>query len=195
MRFAGVILALACVSHAPTAVSGATWAEAARANKLDPLILYAVALQESRMLWSDGSARPWPWTLRSASGGAGRFATRQAAAEALDRLLKAGEHNVDIGLMQVNWGFHGHRVATPDQLLDPRRNIRIAAEILGEAMAAEAGDLARALGAYHHGADTARGRAYSAQVRRRLARLRTVPGLCRALAGASGAQTGGRPGP
>ena len=158
------------------------WAAAARAHDLDPVVLYAIALQESRTLWTDGLARPWPWTLRSARDGTRRYTTAEAATEALEALLAAGERNVDVGLMQINWAYHHRRVAEPSALLDPRRNIGVGAAILGEALEASHGDLDRALGAYHHDPDSERARRYSAQVRRRLEALRALPGLAQRLA-------------
>ena len=190
MRPMMVLLVLTCTPGAAAAEPGSAWAEAAGAHGLDPLTLYAVALQESRTLWTDGTVRPWPWTLRSARTGAGRFRTREEAADALQALLAAGERNIDVGLMQVNVRYHGHRVADPRDLLDPVQNILTAAEILRESLENEDGDLARALGAYHHGAETDRGRAYSAEVRRRLARLRRIPGLAGSLARGTGEARG-----
>lgn len=158
------------------------WVAAARAHDLDPLVLYAVALQESRTLWTDGLARPWPWTLRSERDGARRYRTAEAAVKALETLLADGERNVDVGLMQINWVYHHRRVAEPSALLDPRTNILLGAAILEETLKASHGDLDRALGAYHHDPDSERARRYSAQVRRRLEGLRALPGLAQALA-------------
>ncbi len=181
MRITTGFLITMCAASAAMADARSAWATAGEAHDIDILTLYAVALQESRTLWTDGTARPWPWTLRATATGARRFPTREAAHAALEALLAVGERNIDVGLMQVNVAYHGHRVDTPPDLLDPRRNILVAAEILREALEDEAGDLARALGSYHHGTETARGRAYSAEVRHRLERLRVVPGLARSL--------------
>ena len=195
MRGTTAFLILMCAANAATAQASSAWAAAADAHRLDVLTLYAVALQESRTLWADGTARPWPWTLRATPTGAERFPTRAAAHSALEALLASGERNIDVGLMQVNVAYHAHRVEAPHDLLDPHENILVAAGILREALDDEGGDLARALGVYHHGAETARGRAYSAEVRRRLERLRAVPGLARSLGAAAVAQRDAVTGP
>lgn len=178
------VAALCLCLGAPVGASdpASAWATAARAHGLDPVLLYALALQESRTLWADGLVRPWPWTLRSARDGARRYPTAEAAVEALEALLADGERNVDVGLMQINWAYHHRRVAEPSALLDPRTNILVGAGILEEALKASHGDLERALGAYHHHPDSERARRYSDQVRRRLEGLRALPGLAQRLA-------------
>ena len=181
MRVTAAILMLMCGMHGHAAEHRSAWAQAAQAHGIDPVTLYAVALQETRTQWNDGTARPWPWTLRSARDGTQRFVSRAAARQALEALLAGGESNIDVGLMQINWGFNGHRVEAPQALLDPHRNVLVGAEILRDALRAHEGDLARALGAYHHGPDTERGRRYSAEVRRRIHALRSVGGLRRRL--------------
>ena len=56
---------------------------------------------------------------------------------------------VDVGLMQVNLRWHGHRIASPEELLEPERNLEIAAGILSEALATAPGDLELGIGRYH----------------------------------------------
>ena len=186
MRVQLAFLTLACGVHGMAAEPGSAWAHAAHTHDIDPLILYAMALQESRTMWTDGTARPWPWTLRSARAGTQRFASRESAADALQALLDAGERNIDIGMLQINWRYNGHRVGAADALLDPHRNLLVAAEILREALRTHGGDLRRAIGAYHHDPDTARGQRYGAEVWRRIEALRAVSGLEQWLAGAPG---------
>lgn len=184
MRTVAALWAMALAGAVAAEEPGSVWAEAARAYNLDPVALYAIALQESRTLRPDGTARPWPWTLRSSRGGPQRFETLPEARAALEALVADGVRNVDIGLMQVNLGVHGFRVETPAELLDPYRNVLVGAAILHDALQAHDGDLALALGAYHHGARTERGRRYSEDVRRRMRQLRALPGMARALSGA-----------
>ena len=188
VRVTVVVSAIAFAATAAAAEPTSIWAEASRAYDLDPLALYAVALQESRTLRPDGVARPWPWTLHSSRDGAQRFESLAEARLALEALLGDGERNIDIGLMQVNWAANGYRVQHPAELLDPHRNVLVGAAILHDALQASDGNLARALGAYHHHPDTARGRRYSEEVRRRLEHLQALPGLARALADGPQAQ-------
>jgi soluble lytic murein transglycosylase-like protein len=50
--------------------------------------------------------------------------------EALRLLVRSGD-NVDIGLMQVNWGFWGEKFGlSKAELLDPQFNVMVGAKIL-----------------------------------------------------------------
>ena len=94
-------------------------------------VLYAVALQESGARLR-GRLIPWPWTLNVA-GRAERYATRAEACAGIRRALaRTPANRIDAGLGQVNLGYHAHRYAHPCDLLDPYRNLAIAAEILQE---------------------------------------------------------------
>ena len=183
-----VFAALVAVTPSGVAEHPTIWAEAAGTYGLDPVVLYAVALQESRTLRPDGVARPWPWTLRSSRDGPQSYENLDDARAALEALLADGERNVDIGLMQVNWGMNGYRAERASDLLIPRHNVMVGARILRDAMVVHDGDLAKALEDYHHRPDSERGQRYSAEVRRRLEKLRAVPGITRALSGGASAK-------
>ncbi len=80
----GILAGLALLlgnALAPAFGRGSIWLAAAEAHRLDPLVLYAVALQESRKLWPDGRVRPWPWTLHVRHRGALRFEGHREAAQ------------------------------------------------------------------------------------------------------------------
>ena len=121
------------------------WAEAAVPYDLDPSLLYAIALMESGRPRAGGLA-PWPWTLWLPGRGGVFLETREQALSTL-RAHSAG--SVDVGLMQVNLRWHGHRVTSPEELLEPERNLAIAAVILSEALATAPGDLELGIGRYH----------------------------------------------
>jgi soluble lytic murein transglycosylase-like protein len=148
-------------------------------HAIDPLLLYAIALQESQRLGGDGLVRPWPWTLNTREHGALRFESFEAARARLEALLAEGIESVDVGLMQVNYRYHGHRFAAPAHMLDPRHNIRAAVAILEEHLAADA-DLTRAVARYHS-ARKGRGTRYAAAVLALQRALARVPGLRAAL--------------
>jgi len=94
-------------------------------------ILWGVALQESGRRWGSRQV-PWPWTLNIA-GVPARFTTRAHACEALAAALRqVPATRIDVGLTQVNLGYHGDRASNPCELLDPYRNLAIAAELLVE---------------------------------------------------------------
>jgi soluble lytic murein transglycosylase-like protein len=125
------------------------WFAAALKHNVDPLELYAIALQESRRSRPDGQLRPWPWTLHTGNEGTMYFNTYEAGLAKLKDLLKRGETNIDIGLMQINWAWNGHRLPDPAKLLLPQYNIDVAAKILREHLNAYGGDRRLAIALYH----------------------------------------------
>jgi hypothetical protein len=177
---AGVALLLAS-ALAPALGQGSIWLAAAQAQGLDPLVLYAIALQESRRLSPDGRVRPWPWTLHVRGRGALRFETyREAAHKLTDLIGVEGVTNVDIGIMQINWRANGHRLLDPAQILLPNNNIRLGARILRENLKRARGDLVVALGRYHS-PHKDRGRRYAESVLSILEGLKAVRGFALAL--------------
>lgn len=102
----------------------------ARATRVPADILYALACAESGKQLPDGSTRPWPWVLNV--DGESRFhATRAAAERDLARALRRTT-NVDVGLGQINWRWHGHRFRDISSAVDPYTNLRTAARLLRE---------------------------------------------------------------
>ena len=63
-------------------------------------------------------------------------------------LARTPVNRIDAGLGQVNLGYHAHRYAHPCELLDPYRNLAIAAEILQE-QHTPGEDWLVAIGRYH----------------------------------------------
>lgn len=104
---------------------------AARLEDVPARLLFAVALQESG-LPLHGRLIPWPWTL-NINGVAMRYANRWDACAALrDSLLREPGARADVGLGQINVRYYGDRVHQPCELLDPYRNLALAARILRE---------------------------------------------------------------
>lgn len=119
------------------------------ASPLRPRLGYAVALCESGYHSdpSKGLVAPYPWVLRTPDGPV--YGESRAEAErALHRALKKSK-SVDVGLMQINLRWNGHRVKVPAELLDPTTNLRVAAEILNELFARHPHDAVKAIGLYH----------------------------------------------
>jgi soluble lytic murein transglycosylase-like protein len=142
-------------------LSATRWEAVAQRHGVEPLVLYGVALQESRRLRGENLISPWPWTLRSPEGP--RFYDSKDAAVAELRELLTRYRNIDVGLMQVNLQWHGHR-ASPDALLDAGMNLEVAAGILATAIASAPGDLELGIGRYHHWRSEAVARAYGRRV-------------------------------
>jgi len=177
---------LACLIAALCAVPSADAAQrivpsayqvAAHHEGIPVALLWAVALQESGLV-RDHREVPWPWTLNVA-GAPARFATRERACRALYRALRrVPSTRIDVGLTQINLGYHGKRVSTPCELLDPYRNLAVASTLLLELHQAGESWISTA-GRYHRPAGGAEATRYCEAVQHRLMRIahraRTCP--------------------
>lgn len=170
--------------------SDSPWRQATEETGVDSLVLYAIALQESRRTFTDGQVRPWPWTLHTPEEGAMYFHSYAAALEKLNALLSEGQSNIDIGAMQINWRCNGHRLRDPALLLLPRNNIAVAAQILREHLAQNGGNWERAVARYHSPRPEL-GEPYAASVLTMVARLRMIGGLQQALGAKPASGSGG----
>ncbi|KSL70724.2 lytic transglycosylase [Pseudomonas aeruginosa] len=148
---------------------------AAQRAGIPSTVLYAVALQESGTRVG-GRLVPWPWTLNVA-GTSQRYATRAEACTGLrEALRRTPATRIDAGLGQINLGYHPQRYAQPCDLLDPYRNLAIAAEILRE-QHVEGEDWLLAIGRYHRPAGGAPAARYRHSVGQHLARVLGEPRL------------------
>lgn len=126
-------------------------------------VLYVVALVESGRSHRTGRERtPWPWSL-NLHGRGWHFPSRATAWRALSLAIAAGERSVDIGLMQVNWRYHGSRFKDPWHALDPEQNLKVAAELLKDCYARRR-DWWASVGCYHAPNDAARAARYRQRV-------------------------------
>jgi hypothetical protein len=142
---------------------------AARQAGIPASVLYAVALQESGLRWR-GRLMPWPWTLNVA-GQPERYATRGDACAGLRRALgRVSMKQIDAGLGQINLGYQRQRYQAPCDLLDPYRNLAIAAEILKEHYV-PGEDWLLAIGRYHRPAGGEAAARYRDNVNRHLTRV------------------------
>jgi soluble lytic murein transglycosylase-like protein len=150
-RFARSLLAAGAFAYCVQAQAfpGDQWQLAGKAHGVDPILLYAVALAESATPRGVGQVSPWPYALRT--GDTAHYpGDAQSAAVLLATLLKKeSARTLDVGLMQINLHWHGHRVDGPTALLDARTNLNVGAQILAEAMASAPQDPALGIGRYH----------------------------------------------
>ncbi len=102
--------------------------EVSQVTGVHPLVLYGIAKIESTR---PGLGKPWPWTVNF-DGRGEWFDTKLEAMIAVDSALRRGMRSIDVGIMQVNLRWHGHRFKTLNEAFDPRRNIEVAAAILNE---------------------------------------------------------------
>lgn len=132
-------------------------------TSVDPKILAGIALNESAY-----NGRAWPWTLNVAGRGF-FFRTREDAYRAVRYLISNGRSNFDVGIMQVNWGYHGKRFASAWDALAPATNIRIAEDILNENYRLTHSAVKAV--AYYHSANPAPGREYLARFVKHLSQI------------------------
>ena len=157
-------------AYASSSLQNSVWGSAASYAGINVATLYSIAVQESGMRWGDGTFRPWPWTLNVNVGkngikaGARRYASKQAAEQALVNLIRQGIRNVDVGIMQVNLYWHGDKVANDLELLDPRTNISVAARYLKELNIKKS--ISKTVAGYHSPSNAERGKAYADHVKK-----------------------------
>lgn len=146
-------------------VKGTVFENAASRYDLDPVLLYSVALAESASGRGNNNISPWPWTLRTLSEPFYAENREQASTRLLQLIDHKGDRvSVDIGLMQVNLFWHGHRVQNPIDLLDPITNLDTGAAILSETISSAPNDLELGIGRYHNWKDENRSRSYGKRV-------------------------------
>jgi hypothetical protein len=146
------------------------WAQVGKESGVDPLLLYSVALVESRSLLPGGEVAPTPWLFRVNDhlilGERHHVQLEMAVASQLGSVVQ------DVGIMQVYYPMHRDAVRDPLTLLDPRTNISVAAKILRDGMH-ETRDPVLGVGYYHsHTPDLARN--YGAAVMTVYQRLKTI---------------------
>lgn len=167
--FFGCLLLLGINAAHSQEVTPPAYLAAAHSKGVPPNVLFAIALQESGTNLR-GKLIPWPWTLGIA-GNPQRYSTRAAACAALRLALSdIPATRIDVGLGQINVGYHGHRVEHPCALLDPYRNLGIASTILSENHA-PGEDWLLAVGRYHRPAGGEIAARYRDRVQRHLARI------------------------
>ncbi|MFM0326467.1 transglycosylase SLT domain-containing protein [Caballeronia glebae] len=130
---------------------------------VDPKILAGIALNESAY-----NGRAWPWTLNVAGRGF-FFRTRKDAYRAVRYLISNGRSNFDVGIMQINWGYHSKRFSNAWDALAPATNIRVAEDILNENYRLTHSAVKAV--AYYHSANPAPGREYLARFVKHLSQI------------------------
>lgn len=137
-----------------------------------PELLFSLALTESGYRYQN-TFLPWPWAVNHA-GKSIYFDSKNEAYEYCDSLLKNGDDNFDVSVMQVNWHYNGYRFNSLWDAFDPYINIRVGAEILRDYYT-EGGSYETAVG-YYHSHDANRAEHYRERVREMLSRLHNDTG-------------------
>ncbi|WP_165678564.1 lytic transglycosylase domain-containing protein [Metapseudomonas otitidis] len=140
---------LAALFHAPAqafTLKGTVWErQSQRYCKVDPKLLYAVALVESKR-YSGQIVNPNPLALNIADTPHHPTSLSQAKQLLRDGLQKT--RSIAVGAMQISIRWNGERVANPEDLLDLETNVRVGTEVLCEMIDGQ-GDLELAIGRYH----------------------------------------------
>lgn len=132
---------------------------------IDPLLLYSISLVESAKYRGNSTVAPSKYALRA--GDKSYYPTsKPEAKKILNGLIDSGLTNIDVGLMQVNLRWHGHRVNSPHDLFNAETNLSVASDILMEAMLSSPMDIKTAIGRYHNWTDVERANAYAGRVLR-----------------------------
>jgi hypothetical protein len=131
------------------------WASAGARYSIDPLLIYAVALVESKAAQPDGSIAPSPWVVRI--NGRIHSGSRADLERAIQLAHRMAWPVQDVGIMQVYYPVHKDIEPDPIALLNPVRNIEVGAGLLRKAMQQSRDPILR-IGYYHsHDAALARG--------------------------------------
>ncbi|MFK9903092.1 transglycosylase, partial [Klebsiella pneumoniae] len=73
---------------------------------------------------------PWPWTL-NIKGTGYRYASREQACQALlAAIRRISPKRIDVGLGQINIGWHRAYFASPCDALHPLQNLSLTAQLL-----------------------------------------------------------------
>jgi len=170
VRLALVLAAVANASLAQAIPSA--YQVAARQEGVPPAVLYALALTESGVRLKQG-VRPWPWTLNVA-GKDYYFRNQQAACAAIvQAIAQHGKKRVDVGLGQINLGWHGGLFQSDCDALQPHRNLRHAARLL-RGHFEHSGDWLAAAARYHRPAGGLSAVRYRKRFTRQLAQVLQV---------------------
>ncbi len=160
-----IIFALSGTAHAtvPSFLKNTVFHEASINSEIDGLLLYSISLAESAFSQGNSMVAPSRYAMRA--GDKSYYPKNEAEAKkVLAEILATGAKNVDVGLMQINLRWHGHRVDSPYDLFNPKTNLSVASDILLEAMMSSPTDIKTAIGRYHNWTDATRSTAYANRV-------------------------------
>jgi soluble lytic murein transglycosylase-like protein len=125
---AGLILLAPAISisdaHASSGICEREIAAAATRYGVPEGILYSVGLTETG---KRGSLQPWALNIE---GKAVFAASRKDALVVFSDARSRGSKLIDLGCMQINHHYHGDQFASPDDMLNPKKNVEYAAKFL-----------------------------------------------------------------
>ena len=113
-----------CNAQASPGVCESEITAAAAKYQIPAGILYSVGLTETGR---KGSLQPFAMNIE------GKAYFESSADAVLQRFSAAraqGAKLIDLGCMQINYYFHGENFSSPNEMLDPRKNVEYAARFL-----------------------------------------------------------------
>ena len=147
-KFIAAVLFVICNNVSALDLTSTVFDIVGKEKNIDPHLLYAVALAESAYSrTNDGTVAPYAFTLRTKNRP--YYTNSRSEAEKLLSDLTKTNRSVDVGLMQINVKWHGHRVKEITDLLDTKTNLRIGADILNERLKANRNDWFKSISQYH----------------------------------------------
>lgn len=117
-------------------------------HKMPRGLLAAIARIESgkKIDFVQGSVA-WPWAI-NVEGQPHYFKTKSEAIQAVQKHIKSGKRNVDIGCMQINYHHHGENFDSIAAMFDPKKNVEYGAQFLKNLKESH-GSWSKAVGLYH----------------------------------------------
>ena len=94
-------------------------------------LLSSISNVEAGRIIGNNPKRGWPWTVNHAGEGL-FFESKLKATQYVQRYLKLGDVNMDVGCMQISLKWHSDNFSTLEQAFDPKININYAADFLNE---------------------------------------------------------------
>lgn len=149
---------------AALSLRGTLWDEVGQETGCDPHLLYAVALIESAAGSQPGWVVPHPLAIRAPQRPY-YPSNLNDARQVIQNLKRSNEltHSA-VGMMQIFVRWHRKRFGDVEELLDARKNVRVGAEILVEALQSAPNDRVLGIGRYHTWAQEPVARQYGASV-------------------------------
>lgn len=120
----------------------------------------ATCTHESKSFYK-GKKQPWPWTLNVEGKGI-YFKNKDAAVTYANLYISKGKKNLDIGMCQINWYWHGQQFNSVAELIEPLNNVIYAANYLKKLSKGKTWEYA--IGAYHSPSNPKRAKAYLKKV-------------------------------
>ena len=120
-------LALAKI-HPDDSLCGKYIETIAEQTNVPPEVIWAVARSESNL----GHLGPWPWTINMRGKGY-YFKSKKEMLTFIHKKTKGKRYlSLDIGCMQLNTIYHGHKFKNLEEMTDIYKNMLIAAQYLRE---------------------------------------------------------------